>query len=225
MWGYPTHLWLTYQQAKSRGATIRKGEKGTHIVFTKKLLVADAKTNEQRKVQMLKTFCVFNVAQIDGLPPRAEPEQVAECIRHEAAERFIAATSADIRGGGDRACYVPALDRVLMPFQGFFINQEAFYSVTLHELGHWTGAKHRLDRDLSGVFITKKYAFEELVAELTSAFLCAHLGLQAELRHAGYIEHYLDVLKDDGRAFFKAAAKAQQTADFLRMFSEPIELA
>jgi antirestriction protein ArdC len=66
----------------------------------------------------------------------------------------------------------------------------------------------------------KKYAFEELVAELTSAFLCAHLGLQAELRHAGYIEHYLEVLKDDDRAFFRAAAKAQQAADFLRSFSD-----
>jgi antirestriction protein ArdC len=90
------------KQAKSRGATIRKGEKGTHIVFTKTLLVADAKTDEQKKIQMLKTFCVFNVAQIDGLPPQAKPKPVTECIRHEAAERFIAATSADIRGGGDQ---------------------------------------------------------------------------------------------------------------------------
>ena len=217
---YPTHLWLTYQQAKARGATIRKGEKGTHIVFTKKLSVKDIKTDEHKKVQMLRTFCVFNAAQIEGLPAQPDEVPVAECVRHEAAERFIKATKADIRGGGDRACYIPALDRVLMPFQGFFIKQEAFYSVTLHELGHWTGAKHRLNRDLSGGFITKKYAFEELVAELTSAFLCAHLGLQAELRHAGYIEHYLAVLKDDDRAIFKAAAKAQQAADYLREFSE-----
>ena len=78
-------------------------------------------------------------------------------------------------------------------------------------------------RDLSGQFINKKYAFEELVAELTSAFLCAHLGLKAELQHAGYIEHYLEVLKDDDRAFFRAAAKAQQAADFLRAFGQPVE--
>jgi antirestriction protein ArdC len=220
---YPTHLCLTYQQAKAQGATVRKGQKGTHIVFTKPLLVKDRETEDPKKIQMLKTFCVFNIAQIDGLPDQPEPEERSEPIRHEAAEAFIKATDADIRMGGDKACYIPALDYVLMPFQGFFIEQDVFYAVTLHELGHWTGAKHRLARDLSGQFINKKYAFEELVAELTSAFLCAHLGLKAELRHAGYIEHYLEVLKDDDRAFFRAAAKAQQAADFLRAFGQPVE--
>ena len=61
------------------------------------------------------------------------------------------------------------------------------------------------------------------MAELTNAFLCAHLDIKAELRHAGYIEHYMEVLRDDSRAFFKAAAKAQQAADYLRSFSEPQE--
>ena len=222
---YPTHLWLTYRQAKACGATVRVGEKGTHIVFTKPLLVMDSKTEDTKKIQMLRTFCVFNIAQIDGLLTHPEPEKQPDVVRHEASESFIKATGADIRTGSDQACYIPALDRVLLPFQGSFIEQEAFYAVALHELGHWSGAKHRLARDLSGRFIDTKYAFEELVAELTSAFLCAHLSLKAELRHAGYIKHYLEVLKDDDRAFFRAAAAAQRAADYLRSFSEQTEAA
>jgi antirestriction protein ArdC len=223
--GYDKDLWLTYKQAQTAGATVRKGEKGTHIVFTKPLLVKEKDKEDPKKIQMLTTFSVFNVAQIDGLHLPAEPERSTEVERHEAAEAFIKATNADIQSGGDQACYMPALDRVLVPPQMFFKEQEAFYGVTLHELGHWTGARHRLNRDLSGGFISIKYAFEELVAELTNAFLCAHLGIKAELRHAGYIEHYMEVLRDDSRAFFRAAAKAQQAADYLRSFSEPTEAA
>jgi len=223
--GYDKDLWLTYKQAEAARATVRRGEKGTHIVFTKPLLVKEKDKEDPKKIQMLKTFCVFNVAQIDGLELPAEQERPTEVQRHEAAEALIKATNADIQSGGDRACYMPALDKVLVPPQMFFTEQEAFYGVTLHELGHWTGAKHRLNRDLSGGFISIKYAFEELVAELTSAFLCAHLGIKAELRHAGYIEHYMEVLRDDNRAFFRAAAKAQQAADYLRSFSGPMEAA
>ena len=104
-----------------------------------------------------------------------------------------------------------------------FKDEAHFQATALHELGHWSGAKHRLDRDLKNRFGTKAYAAEELVAELTAAFLCAHLGIRGELRHAGYIEDWLKLLKEDSRAIFTAASKASQAADYLRTFSEPKE--
>ncbi len=116
---------------------------------------------------------------------------------------------------------VPALDLVNMPPASSFTSIEPYYAVALHELGHWSGHKPRLDRDLSGRFGTRAYAAEEMVAEFTAAFLCAHLGITGELRHAGYISNWLDLLRHDNRAIFTAASKASQAADYLRSFSEP----
>ena len=121
-------------------------------------------------------------------------------------EAFIAATRADIRHGGDKACFVPALDFINLPPPSSFKSIEPFYTVALHELGHWSGIKPRLDRDLSARFGTRAYAAEELVAEFTAAFLCAHLGIVGELRHAGYIENWLDLLRHDDRAIFVGEA-------------------
>jgi antirestriction protein ArdC len=219
--GYTAHEWMTYQQAQMRGAKVRAGDKGTHIVFTKPLLKKE--DDEEKRFSMLRTYNVFNVAQIDGLPPPKEIEELPEPVRHERAEAFIHATKAEFKNGGDKACYVPSQDFIAIPYQGFFIHQEAFYAVALHELGHWTGAKPRLDRDLTGRFGTKAYAGEELVAEMTAAFLCAHLDLKGELRHASYIANWIELLKEDSRAFFTAASLASKAADYLRSFSEPAE--
>lgn len=200
---------------------VRKGEKGTHIVFTKQLLKKE--DDEEKRFSMLRTYNVFNVAQIDGLPTPKEVEELPEPVRHGRAEAFIKATNAQFKNGGDKACYVPSQDFIALPYQGFFIHHEAFYAVALHELGHWTGAKPRLDRDLSGRFGTKAYAAEELVAEMTAAFLCAHLDLKGELRHASYINNWIELLKEDSRAIFTAASLASKAADYLRGFSEPKE--
>jgi len=216
--GYPTHAWMTFKQALDHSANVRKDERGTHVVFTKPL-VFKGEDDEIEKHSMLREYTVFNVAQIDGftvaekpLPP--EPE------RHAAVDAFIAAIGADIRHGGDKACFVPAHDFINLPPASSFKSIEPFYAVTLHELGHWSGAKARLDRDLSARFGTRAYAAEELVAEFTAAFLCARFGVTGELRHAGYIENWLDLLRHDNRAIFTAASKASRAADFLRSFSE-----
>jgi antirestriction protein ArdC len=218
--GYPSHAWMTFKQARDRGAHVRKGERGTHVVFTKPLVIR-GEDDEIEKRSMLREYTVFNVAQIDDfavderrLPP--EPQ------RHTVVEAFITATKATIRHGGDRACFIPALDFVNLPPISSFKSIEPYYAVTLHELGHWSGHKPRLDRDLSGRFGTRAYAAEELVAELTAAFLCAHLGITGELRHAGYIDNWLDLLRNDNRAIFTAASKASQAADYLRSFSETL---
>lgn len=216
---YPSHAWLTFKQAQDHGAQVRKGERGTHVVFTKPI-VFKGENDEIEKRSMLREYTVFNVAQVDGLvfaqrslPP--EPERIA------AADAFIAATKADIRHGGDRACFIPALDLINLPPASSFKSTEPYYSTAFHELGHWSGHKPRLDRDLSGRFGTRAYAAEELVAEFTAAFLCAHLWITGDLRHAGYLAAWLDLLRHDARAIFTAASKASQAADYLRSFSEP----
>ena len=217
--GYADHAWMTFQQALALDAHVRKGEKGTHIVFTKKLsLKGDDDDADGRKISMLRGYTVFNVSQIDGLPPKlATPEEVAPAIDDD-VDRFVAATKADIRHGGSRACFVPSLDIIQLPPRSAFVNIERYYATKLHELGHWSGHESRLNRDLKNRFGTKAYAAEELIAEMTSAFLCAHLGINGELRHASYIDSWIALLKEDNRAIFTAASKASQAADFLRSF-------
>lgn len=211
--GYPTAGWMTYKQSLPLDAHVKKGEHGTTVVFTKKLHIKEKDSDEEKRISMLRTYTVFNVAQIEGLPP--EPIEASKVQPQNDAMQFIDATKADIRIGGDRACYVPSQDFIALPPEQAFMGREHHLATALHELGHWSGAKHRLDRDLSGRFGTQQYAAEELVAELTAAFLCAHLGIKGELRHAGYIENWIQLLKEDNRAIFTAASKASQAADYL----------
>jgi antirestriction protein ArdC len=222
--GYPTASWMTYKQALELGAQVRGAERSTHVVFTKQLNVKDTETDAETKIGMLKAYSVFNVAQIDGVPAstigqvEGTPDQ-----KQDRAATFIAATKADIRIGGDRACYIPVLDFITLPPETAFKSREHFLATSLHECGHWTGAKSRLDRDLKSRFNEKAYAAEELIAELNAAFLCAHLGIRGELRHAEYISNWLALLKEDDRAIFTAASKASQAANFLRTFSGEVQ--
>ena len=166
-----------------------------------------------------RAFTVFNVAQVDDLDvPQDTPEPPAE----GAVEAFVAATGADIRHGGDRACYVPSKDFTALPNPSTFRDEQNYRATKLHELCHWTGHEKRLNRNLKNRFGTRAYAAEELVAELGAAFLCAHLGVQGQLRHAGYIDSWLSMLKEDDRAIFTAASRASAAADYLRSFSEDL---
>lgn len=212
---YPNHAWLTFKQALDKGGSVRKGEKATHIVFTKRIKVED--DDDEREISMLKAFAVFNVAQVDGL----EIEQgTPEPPPAGAVEAFVAATGADIRHGGDRACFIPSHDFIALPNPSAFESQQHYDATKLHELCHWSGGKVRLNRDLSGRFGTSSYAAEELIAELGAAFLCAHLGVTGKLRHADYVASWIKLLKDDDRAIFTASSKASQAADYLRSYSE-----
>ncbi len=220
--GFASHAWLTFK-ALAKGAHVRKGEKGTQIVFTNQLTVKkDDAEDEERQISMLHAFTVFNVAQVEGLkePDAAQGESPPPA---GAADAFAAATGADIRHGRDRACFVPSLDFVALPLPETFETAEQYHATKLHELVHWSGHKSRLSRDLNNRFGTQAYAAEELVAELGAAFLCAHLGVQGQLRHAAYIDSWLLLLKDDDRAIFTAASKASVAADYLRSFSEKLE--
>jgi len=219
--GYPSADWLTYNQAKQAGAQVRGGERATTVVFTKRLTVGEE--DEERQISMMRCFSVFNVAQIDGLLIEPSKEETAQPSPQTAADLFITATKADIRIGGDRACYVPSLDHIRMPPEQAFTGREHYLATELHELTHWSGHKDRLNRDLGNRFGTKAYAAEELIAELGAAFLCAHLGIEGQLRHAEYIASWIELLKEDERAIFTASSKASQAADYLRGFSGKIE--
>jgi len=132
------------------------------------------------------------------------------------ADDFLRATGADIREGHGEAYYVPRHDYISMPAFEAFKGADHFYNVAFHELTHWTGHRSRLDRDLKKRFDVRAYAAEELVAELGAAFLSAEFGFDGDVRNAGYIANWIDLLKSDKRAFFTACSKASQAADYLR---------
>ncbi len=223
--GYSAPIWLTFKQALALGGAVRKGERGSLVVFASSFTrtEADESTGEEseRDIPFLKGYTVFNVEQIDGLPahflapaaPRLDPIQ-----RIERAERFFAATGATVRHGGNQAFYTPVLDYVQMPHFEAFRDAESYYAVLAHELTHWTRHPSRLAREFGQKrFKDAGYAMEEVVAELGAAFLSADLDLTPEPRpdHAAYIAQYLTVLKNDRRAVFTAASYAQRAADFL----------
>lgn len=208
-----THNWVTYKQAQSVGAQVRKGSKGVPVIYFSPLEVKDKVTDEVKKIPMLKTYTVFNADQVDGLelPAPAERtmnESIASC------EAFIKAQRAIIKHGGNRAFYVPSADYIQLPELDQFKSSADYYATSLHELAHWTGHESRLNRDFSGRFGNEAYAFEELVAELGSAMLCAHLKIDGQLQHASYIASWLKVLKDDPKNILKASALAQKILTF-----------
>ena len=167
-----------------------------------------------------KRFVVFNVAQCDRLPDQYHADAPPLREQVPVAENLVAATGADFRIGGARAFYCPSEDFIQVLPQPAFHQQIDYYRTALHELGHWTGHPSRLARTFGGRFGDSTYAREELAAELTSAFLCAALGIVPTVRHADYLGSWLEVLRADNRAIFKAASQASKTGDYLLAFAE-----
>ena len=222
--GFTSPFWMTFKQAQEFGAHVRKGEKGSLIVYANKITVKDANAegeDESREIPYLKGYTVFNVDQIDGLPERyhVKPEpRFTPVQRIEHAETFFASTRIETRYRGGRAYYALEPDYIQMPPIEAFQDAESFYATLAHETIHATRHGSRLDRDMGRkAWGDEGYAREELVAELGAAFLCADLELTPEVRedHAAYIASWLEVLKGDKRAIFSAAAHAQRAADFL----------
>jgi len=232
LWGavierrFSTQNWLTFRQALGLGGNVRKGEHGTtvvcadHFVPDEERKRAERDGDEPSGIRFLKRFTVFNTDQCEGLPPEvvSAPSPVPERLMVPQAEALIAATGADFRIGGDRAFYSPNYDFIQVPRPEAYFEPINWHRTALHELGHWTGAAQRLDCDLSGSFGSKKYAQEELVAEITSAFVCASLGIVPTVRHSDYIGSWLEVLREDDRSIVRAASAASKAADYLLAF-------
>lgn len=223
--GYSAPLWLTYKQVQELGGQVRKGEKGSLVVYAN--TITKTETDEtsgedvEREIPFMKGYTVFNAEQVDGLPAHfyaVQQPALDPVARIEKAEAFFAATGAEIQEGGNRACYNVTTDRVQMPPFVSFIEAEAYYATLAHEMTHWTRHPKRLSRDFGRKhWGDEGYAMEELVAELGAAFVCADLALTPAPReeHAAYIGSWLKALKDDKRAIFSAAAHAQRAADYL----------
>lgn len=232
--GYHTPRFLTFKQALELGGNVRKGEHGTKVYFVKQLQLRDQGADDDastRLVSMMREYTVFNVDQCDHLPDNiitGKPIRVRNPdTRDELADAFLRATGADIREGHGEACYIPSRDFISMPAFAGFKGADHFYNVTFHEVLHWTGHKSRLDRDLKNRFGSRQYAAEELIAELGAAFLCSEFGFDGDVRSAGYIGNWIELLKADKRAFFTASSRASKAADYLRglALAEPAERA
>jgi len=221
--GYPSQSWLTFRQAVSLGGNVRKGERGITVVYADRFVPGEEKSraeetgHDARTVAFLKRFTVFNVEQCEGLPDSiaVSPPPPDAGLIEPRVMALIEATGVDFHIGGNRACYLPSHDRVQVPPPQAFFEPINWHRTALHELGHATGHPSRLDRDISGTFGTRKYAFEELVAEISAAFSCASLGIVPTVRHADYIGSWLEVLRDDNRAIVRAASQASKAADWL----------
>jgi antirestriction protein ArdC len=223
--------WLTYRQAQALDAQVRGGEKGTTIQYWKfteeRPLERDGKpvldgrgepVKQTVKLERPRVFfaTVFNAEQIDGLPPLA-PRKEHTWDPVERAERILRASGAVIRyDQRDAAYYRPLTDSIHMPDKAQFPEAAAYYAVSLHELGHWTGDGKRLDRDLAHPFGSEGYAREELRAEISSMMLGNEIGIGHDpQRHAAYVGSWIKALRDDPLEIFRAAADAEKMCEYV----------
>ena len=221
--GFTSGIWGTFNQWTAIGAKVRKGEKATHVVFYKEINVGDEE-DEIKKRLFARATPVFAAEQVEGYLLAPLPHQAgAEFKRSTEIDAFISQTGAMLQHGGHQAYYQPSTDSIHLPFREMFLQtensspEENYYSTLFHELTHFTGAKGRCDRDLTGRFGSSAYAMEELIAELGAAFLCGHFQISSSPRddHAQYLTNWLSVLKSDKRAIFTAASKASQAVEYL----------
>jgi antirestriction protein ArdC len=225
---YRDHRWLTFKQATEMGGTVKRGERSTEIIFWKTLNTTkgdeEGEEPRRRSVPLLKSYRVFNAEQCEGLRLMPPAERVTlEHQRIAEAEELIRLMP-DPPRFEDRhrsAWYRPADDLIGMPPITAFRSADAYYATRFHELGHATGHEKRLNRsEVSGVieFGSETYGMEELVAELTSSFCAAIVGLDSSLlgASASYIESWIKTLKGNPKMVVIAAARAQKAAEFIR---------
>lgn len=223
---YDAPMWATFAQWQSIDAQVRKGERAVHLVkwVEKECKHPDGfngcdKCGGKGAIGFPVGFAAFNAAQVEGYT--YTPAEVVEGGRLEEAEALVvAARASGLRiveaGHNDRAFYDRACDVISMPSFVCFSAPEAYYATALHEMAHASGHATRLDREFGGRFGDDQYAFEELVAEFASAFLCATVGVRdcETARHGDYLANWARVLRNDSKALPHAASKAQQAANY-----------
>lgn len=224
--GFASNIWMTFKQAVELGGHVRKGESGSTVVYASQFTRTETDEHGddvERGIPFLKAYSVFNVDQIDGLPDQyygAPAPAIDPVVRIAHADTFFDGTGAKIVYGGTQAFYAPSTDHIQLPVFESFRDAESFVAIRAHETIHWTAPPHRVNRDLSRYHKDRsERSREELIAELGSVFLCADLGIVPELEprpdHASYLASWLEVLSNDKRFIFSAAAHAQRAVAFL----------
>jgi antirestriction protein ArdC len=236
--GFGSPYWGTLNAWNGVDCRVKKGERATRIVRWVEKTETDPVSGDVVDEGFFPVVhSVFNAAQVEGPPevlakyradapapvlvPEGEPEPMPEPMScdWEPAERLVRALRPRIKWGGAEASYNYKSNTILMPDRDRFHTEAGRYSVLMHEMGHWTGHRERLARDLTGNHADPAYWTEELVAELASCFVLAELDLPDRLEElpgsGAYLKHYLDLLKGDRRAFVKAAGLAQKAADHI----------
>jgi antirestriction protein ArdC len=234
--GYTSPWWGTYKQITSLGGQVRKGEKGTYVIYFTIIEKEDAEGN-LKKIPFLRGFTVFNSEQADweeGKAPKWDAPVLPDVVEVEAAaeavvKRYLADGGPSLAYGGDRAFYRPSEDHVQIPPIESFTGTSEYYSTLFHELGHSTGAETRLNRKTltdASYFGAPNYCKEELVAEFTAAFLCGNVGVLPGSvdNSAAYIDGWRKALKDDPKAVVWAASQAQKAADLILGITPEVEV-
>ena len=227
---YDDPRWMTYKQAQTVGAQVRKGEKSATIIHYKfeeerkekqpdgSVKIVKEKLNPPRAF----SASVFNAEQIDGLEPYKAPE--ITWSPNERAESLLNASGAKIEHGGDSAYYSPVNDDIHLPDRAAFPDESRYYSTAMHELGHWTGHTSRLDRDLSGRFGSESYAKEELRAEIASMLIAQETGVPNQPHNnAAYVKSWVKALKDDPTEITRAARDAELISRYVMGFEKTLE--
>lgn len=224
--GYSDNRWYTFKQASDMGAKVKKGSKSTPVYFFKMLTArgievdgesasgAEPGEKERRQIPFLTEYRVFHATQIEGIESFAQPERKWTSL--QAVQEMVERLKPDIRYGGNRAFYAPGPGRdfIQMP-EGAFGTAEAEAGVLCHEIAHWSGAAHRLNRTF-GAWGTDAYAAEELRAEISSAMACASMSIAMPIdHHAAYVDAWLKKLRGDKFEIFRAAKDARRIVDYL----------
>lgn len=219
--------YCTFNQAKSLGGNVKKGEKGTPVVFFKWVEIEEEnedKTKTKKRIPILRYYTVFNVSQCEGLTKlkellKVKPAEAKKFNPIKNAEAVLSGMKNPVKvvtHGGDRAYYSPMKDTICMPSPDSFETSEAYYVTRFHEEAHATGHETRLNRPFTGTFGDDKYSREELVAELTAAFLAVHTGMDPDLDNsAAYLKGWLKPLKNDPKFIVFASGQAQKACDFI----------
>jgi len=224
--GYTQNIWGTIKAWNAKGGKIIKGSKSIKITFYREIKSEDKETGEETKIRFLRTYSVFNIAQVEGVTIQDDTQTLINTVeRDKLIDSFVSQTNAILKDGGNRAYYSPTNDFIGMPKLEQFKSTDGYYSTLLHELTHWTGATKRCNRDLKNKFGSQAYAFEELVAELGSMFLCNKFNIlgrdEEQMRnHITYLDSWIKRLKDDKKAIFQASTLAQKAFDFLEGLQE-----
>lgn len=219
--GFTDNRWLTFKQISALKGTVNKGAKGTFVTFWKIIKSTDKKTELATTIPLFKCYIVFNVEQTNlveiGAIPALVITETTEEQKINTCESIISGykDAPSVKHGGDRAFYTP--DYVQMPLKTSFSDVKAYYATLFHEFAHSTGYQTRLNRDLKGRFGSDKYAYEELVAELSAAFLAAHAGIDDNNydQSAAYLGGWLKPLQDNPKMFEKAAREAYKVFEYI----------